>query len=234
MGNVFANDIFTVGLHYLQYYGYLFSFTHHLDIGYYKPATVTGGVFQDLNSNGVRGTAVDPGLGVRSFLDGNGNKYPDSSEPSLQAPLSGLVQYSDVSPQPAPYRFLPYGSGMRWQTTMSSTFTIVSGQPAPSLQIGLYRPGSISGLIWNDVNANGIWEDDETRLPAEALFNVRLYINGTPGWVQTVQTSDYYVFDVAPGSYIIEIELATTFNSYQVLSSPNQGGAMRLTAIFRR
>lgn len=29
MGNVFANDIFTVGLHYLQYYGYLFSFRGH-------------------------------------------------------------------------------------------------------------------------------------------------------------------------------------------------------------
>ncbi len=52
-------------------------------------------------------------------------------------------------------------------------FTVISGQTDLTWDAGMYQLGSIGDFVWNDLNANGIYDPGESGLPGVAvdLFN---------------------------------------------------------------
>ncbi len=93
------------------------------------------------------------------------------------------------------------------------TVTLQSGDDDRSVDYGVFEPGSISGRVWNDVDAEGI-QDDPNQEPSIAGGTVTLTdpdgnpvvdADGNPvGPVQTDANGIYVFTNLRPGTYIVE------------------------------
>ncbi|MFO0879046.1 MAG: SdrD B-like domain-containing protein [Gemmataceae bacterium] len=134
--------------------------------------SIRGVIWNDANRDGIRaatpsGTFTEPGLeGWSVFIDLNHNKLADVGEPTAITDASGGYLFTDLQVGDYDVReVLP--SGWEVTTTFSDnvTVTVYSGleSAAPdfaNFNLATAVPGSISGTIWYDMNANGIRDVD--------------------------------------------------------------------------
>jgi hypothetical protein len=121
--------------------------------------SVEGTVWQDLNGDGVRQTD-DTGLqGWTVFLDDNGNKALDAGEPSDMTDTSGAYALLDIPTGQYKVREVVQPG---WDTTLGQdagvTVDVLPGTSAV-VDFGNFSTagrGSISGTVFNDVNADGL------------------------------------------------------------------------------
>lgn len=145
--------------------------------------SISGTVWNDVNRNGIRdintltGAYSDPPLsGWRVFIDLNRNRLIDAGEPAATTNANG--QYSLLDLQVGDYEvqeILPAG----WEVTTtfddSYSVTVLSGTNAVAHDFANFNaaasaPGSVSGTIWNDLNANGLRENTEPTLAGWVIF----------------------------------------------------------------
>lgn len=179
-------------------------------------------VFHDENANGGRRTTEETLRGVPTELlyEYNGEWIPIAT---AQSDKEGCVTYWDLTPGtyrlavtlPDPYIVGPLGEKVTgWYNVIvpadsnhgiSAPFDVPRGG-STGLGIGAIETGSVEGIIWYDLNSNGLQDDGET---GYAGATVTLVCEAAG--VNRTSTSDengIYRFDkLAEGDYTITVTL---------------------------
>lgn len=188
---------------------------------------ITGTIWNDLNRDGVRttdlsGAFTDPGLsGWTVYLDRNRNKVMDAEDPTAITDANGIYVFSDL--QIGEYEVIeivPTG----WETAPTfgdnQTVFVYSGATSTAgdfanFNLSTRTPGTVSGILWNDANGNGI--QDTTPTPEAGLSDWLVYAdlnsNGAPDAAEPQATTgadgSYTLTGINPGSAVIRTSLKT-------------------------
>jgi len=184
--------------------------------------SIRGAVWNDVNRNGLRdvnaltGAFLDPGLANWTvFLDLNRNRINDLSEPSTLTDTNGGYAFTNL--QVGDYdvqEILP--SGWEASTTFSDsqTVTVFSGVESlahdfANFDVAASAPGSVSGVVWNDNNGNGLRDAGDSGLPGWTVF-VDTNADGAlgPGEPQATSAANgsYSISGVSSGSVSIFVQ----------------------------
>ncbi len=190
--------------------------------------SIRGSIWNDVNANGTRdvdsvsGLFTEPVLvGWTVFLDLNGNGAQDTTEPTSLTDAAGSYRFADL--QVGDYdviEVLPAG----WETapTFDDNYTVAvfggSESVAPDFAnhlISTTVPGSVSGVVWNDLNGNGVREVDATKGeftdPGLGGWTVYVDLNGNraldPSEPQTTSDASgvYTISNVTPGTISVVV-----------------------------
>ena len=163
--------------------------------------SISGTVWNDLNRDGTRnvdlsGTFTDPGLlNWQVFLDLNRNTLADPGEPTTLTDVDGMYAFTNL--QVGDYevqQILPSG----WEATttydVSQTVTVFSGTGSIARDFANFNlstaiPGSVSGVVWNDLNGNGV---------RDVVAGTETFTDpGLAGWVIFIDLNSNGVLDGA-------------------------------------
>ncbi|WP_458094335.1 SdrD B-like domain-containing protein [Roseomonas sp. WA12] len=150
--------------------------------GIYRPATISGSAFTDLDQNGIRGNAEGGFAGIAvQLIDASGeiaaatNTGADGAY-SFSGIAPGTYQVAFVSPFGG--RFSPKDRGSNQAvdsdvdptTGRTAPITVGTGQTVANISAGLYAPPrEIGGTAWLDSNANGVRDSGEQLLQGVAV-----------------------------------------------------------------
>lgn len=168
--------------------------------------TISGYKFNDLNGNGVNEPAEPRLANWQIYLDLNNNNQLDRGEPSTLTNAQG--NYSFVNLPEGTYLVREVQQqGWRQTTPNPTPITITNGTNATNIAFGnTVVVGSISGVKFNDLNANGILDPGEP-----PLANTQIYIDvnnnsrldpGEPATATDAQGA-YSFRNVPPGTYVL-------------------------------
>lgn len=145
--------------------------------------SISGTIWNDLNRNGARdfnsltGLFTEPGLaGWQVFVDLNRNGIADVGEPLSVTDANGDYSFLDL--QVGDYEVqevLPTGWEVSAAFSDSNTVTVYSGSNSVAPDFANFdasasAPGSVSGVVWNDLNSNGIREASDLGLSGWTVF----------------------------------------------------------------
>ncbi len=180
--------------------------------------SIRGSVWNDLNRDGVRNTTLsgsfsDPGLaGWTVYLDMNRSGAFDAGEPTTLTDATGGYVFPDL--QIGDYdviEVVPTG----WETAPTFgdnyTATVFSGAETrahdfANFNLSTLVLGSVSGIVWNDQNANGIQDTSPTPelgLGGRQVFadaNSNGLLDATDPQATTNADGTYTISGVAPGT----------------------------------
>ncbi|MEM7530713.1 MAG: SdrD B-like domain-containing protein [Chloroflexota bacterium] len=201
------------------------------DAGYYRPVSLGDFIWEDLDGDGIQDNG-EPGVsGATVTLYKTGVISPlllmVTGSDGLYG-FDGLIPgtYYIIVSNPAGTQFtakeqgndMAQDSDVNPFTGVSSPVTLNSGDSDDTLDAGLFTPAVIGDFIWNDLDADGVQENDE-----DGVENVTLNLldsNGNVVGSTTTDANGAYSFDVNPGVYQVEIDIPA---GYQ-LTFPDQGG----------
>ncbi|MBL9137959.1 MAG: hypothetical protein JNK85_18985, partial [Verrucomicrobiales bacterium] len=186
------------------------------DAGIYRPATVGDWVWNDANQNGVQdvgetgvdgvtvelyraldetlaGTATTAGGGLFSFVVLPGDYYLRFT----QLPSDFVFTTSTMSAASD-----PNDSDADPGTGRTDRTTLVAGENDLAWDAGIYALAKIGGRAWNDLNANGIRDADESGIDGISIELIRSVDQAV---MATASTADggQYQFTVQPGDYYV-------------------------------
>jgi len=167
------------------------------NFGFQQQGSISGNVFNDLNGNGVQ-DAAEPGLSGVTVLrkDSTGTTTLEST-----TTLAG-GSYSFTGVDPGTYIIeVTTPTGFTPSTVTTRSVTIASGE-SNSANFGFQQTGSISGIVFEDLNADGIQQPSEHGIGA---VGVTLTLTSSTGTVIASTTS------VGNGSYIFTSVIAGTY-----------------------
>lgn len=160
------------------------------NFGNFRPATVTGRKFEDLNADGSG--AADPGLADWGISYSGRTSGSTTTSPDGTYALSGLT--------PGTYTIAEENrSGWTQSTpggTGTYTVTVSSGQQLSGLDFGNWRAATITGRKFDDHGVDGSGEGDP------GLSNWQITSNGTVSATTTTDGS-YSIAGLKPGTYTI-------------------------------
>ncbi|MBX7105635.1 MAG: MBG domain-containing protein [Gemmataceae bacterium] len=208
---------------------------------------ITGTVYDDLDGNGTRNNGEDGVSGWRVYLDldNSGTWNTDAVgdiEPSALTNVDGDYTISKL--QPGTYRV---GDVVQagWTATAPAfrDVTVVNNKTSSKIDFLNFGPGTITGTVWNDENADGIRAKDpgtgEYTDLGLANWKVFLDINKNKiadvGEPATLTDADgkYTFSNVPPGDYeVTEVQpagwdISPTFDIHQTASVVSLGTATR-------
>jgi len=216
------------------------------DAGIFLGATVGDLVFEDLDGDGVQ-EAGEPGysnvlvtvtyLGADGMAGGGDDVASATTSGSDGAYSVGGLAAGNYIVSVA----VPAGAAITQQnqgddqldsdvddgTGQTAVFALATGETENSVDIGLYRPATLDGRLWDDEDGDGIRDDDEGDLPASAT--IELYDAGADGAVgggddalfATDTGASTYTFTlVPPGVYYLEFTAPAGY----ALTLRDQGG----------
>jgi hypothetical protein len=199
-----------------------------VDVGLFKPGSISGTVFDDHNNNGKLDSGEVGISGFTVFIDSNGNGSFDAGEPSTTSGPSGAFTFTNLGPAvigglPNPVTFngkypilevTPAG----WVQTTAAlpAITLTSGQALTGQVIGNIRTASIAGSVFTDTNGNASFDSGE---PPVGNITVKLTNGSTTVTTLTALDGTYSFPDLAPGTYTVTI----TVPPGQVQTTANPG-----------
>lgn len=162
------------------------------DVGMFLPVTLGNKVFDDLNGNAIQ-DAGEPGIHdvtVTLINTGSGEEVATQVTAADGSYLfTGLPpgEYAVQFEIPEAYVFTPpsnlntdiinsgpfvmpdYASDLNTETGVTPSHVLESGDIDMTYDAAIYRPVSISGITWHDVNANGILDEGEQGLEGSTV-----------------------------------------------------------------
>ena len=194
--------------------------------GYYTPATISGHLYADSNSNGTQdlGEPNLPGINVLITASNGSNRtvttdalgtYTASVPPG---PTTSNVDETD--PQ------FPAGA-IQTEGTDPTTVTAVANTTTSAGNNGYFTAAIITGRLYQDTNGNGTQDPGEP-----GLSGIDVVITNSMGQTRTVTTNGTgnYSASVTPGSTLVDID--QTDPQYPAGATQTQGtDPVTLTAI---
>ncbi|MEG3921390.1 DUF4347 domain-containing protein [Microcoleus sp. T3_A4] len=199
------------------------------DFGNFQLGKISGIKFNDLNKNGIQDGPEEPPLGGWTiYLDANNNGVQDpvAAETGANATVTdvtGNYQFTNLAAGTYTVREVPQTGWTQTvppvnaaTPTLSGAFTIAvtSGTDSQNNNFGNFRPNSISGLKFNDLNNNRVQDTGELGL-ANWQFFLDTNDNGTldTGEPNTLTdaTGNYQFLDLSAGTYKVREVLQPTW-----------------------
>lgn len=175
-----------------------------------SPGSISGTLYNDIDG---KGTDLGPPFilsGWRVYLDTNNNSQYDIGEPTAITDASGKYTIANVPPNQYILReVVPTG----WFGSAPSAggwrfVTVGSSQAVTGADLGSYRYGTLSGTVFNDLNADGVHQPSEPGLAGWELY-LDLNNNGVLDPGEPTATTDaigrYTFTDLQPGNYNLRI-----------------------------
>ncbi|NGZ84687.1 SdrD B-like domain-containing protein [Duganella aceris] len=212
----------------------------HLDAGIViEQATVGDRVWEDTNGNGVQdnGELGVDGVAV-SLKDASGNTVG-----TVTTHDGGMYSFTvdpgtytvSVAP-PAGYSFTGSGKGGNGATDSDvnasgvASVTLGAGEHNNNIDAGIYRPASLSQVVWFDTDRDGRLNNGETGAAGVKVILLDANGNPIPGAVATTDANGHYQFtNLAPGSYSVQFDKSSLPAGYDFTSAaqggPGSGGS---------
>jgi protocatechuate 3,4-dioxygenase beta subunit len=166
------------------------------DFGNYQYSTISGVKFHDLNSNGVR-DINEPGL-AGWLIEAIG-----PTTDSVITDENGVYQFLNLIPGTYVINEVQRPG---WQQTFPASekyfIAVTSGSNTPNIDFGNIQLGIITGTKFEDINGNGVREEDE---PGLAGWTIHL-VGPTTRDTVTDEKGNYSFSYLLPGSYVISEE----------------------------
>ncbi|HRH99471.1 MAG TPA: SdrD B-like domain-containing protein [Saprospiraceae bacterium] len=146
-----------------------------IDAAMYTLTTIGDFVWEDINANGLQDN-LEVGLSnIKLYLFSTSRKLLDST----LSQQNGKYEFKNIPPGNYFIRadFSNFGISPQNPSTNFSVdndfnsigetnyFTVNQGNPRLDIDLGLFRYSSFSGLVWFDLNKNGIQENTEKKIP---------------------------------------------------------------------
>ncbi|MFK7957536.1 MAG: beta strand repeat-containing protein [Lysobacterales bacterium] len=167
------------------------------------PGTVNGVIYEDTNGNGVQDPG-EPGIaGVEVVITdsaGGTQTVNTDASGSYSAPVPAGDTTLDITEATLPANFT------RTEGTDPTVVTVPTGGSASDVDGFQPDPGTVSGVIYEDTNGNGVQDPGEPGIPG-----VEVIITDSTGGTQTVTTDGTggYSANVPPGSTTLDINDST-------------------------
>lgn len=151
---------------------------------------LSGNVFYDKNRNGIKDSSDIPVSGITVLLND-----------SIKARTNSNGYYSFNFVSPGRYNVILEKSKLPAYFDEKKPFSVTIANFRKSTQdIPLIRMGSSSGYVFNDINQNGIKDEDEEGIPF-----IIIRVKGSDNYTYTDRNGYYTISNLAIGNYIIEI-----------------------------
>lgn len=197
--------------------------------------SIRGAVWNDLNRDGLRdvntltGAYLDPGLtNWTIYLDLNRNRLADPGEPTTLTDVNGNYAFVDL--QVGEYQVIEVlPTGWEASTTFSDNQSVVVYSGAESVapdfanyNVAVSTPGSVSGVVWNDLNANGVRDVGDLGLAGWTVFvdvNSDRLLNAGEPQATSATDGSYTLTGVLPGSVSIVVQPTAGWRATAPLTS---------------
>jgi hypothetical protein len=184
---------------------------------------VQGSVFEDINRNGIR-DQDESGLTswIVNIIDSN------VVQQTIQTDGSGNYLLSDV---PVGMHSISLSSQLHWIQSLpvaNYQITVDSGQTIDSIDFGVYAlsPGSISGIVYDDVDRNGVRDAGEP-----AMKGARINLTGQAIASAVTDDSGRYTFPgLWSGSYSLNVVIHTQWHQTSFVEPLYLGNEQNLTS----
>ncbi len=140
----------------------------NLDFGIFRPITISGVVFDDLNNNRARDIGEPSRAGAGVFVDLDGDLILDTNEPSITTGAGGDFSFDGIGPGTISVVLAGTTNPSQNRVIIST----VSGQNISGVTLGVAPVGSVSGTVYRDENGNGVFEAKE-----QGLAGIRVFID---------------------------------------------------------
>ncbi|MRW93681.1 hypothetical protein GJ699_27170 [Duganella sp. FT80W] len=212
----------------------------HLDAGIVvQQATVGDRVWEDKNGNGVQdsGEAGIDGATVQ-LKDSNGNVVQTvvSHDGGQYSFTVDPGTYTVSVAAPSGYTFTGSGKGGNGaldsdvDASGNASVTLVAGETNNNIDAGVYRPASLSQIVWFDADRDGRLDNGETGAAGVSVLLLDANGNPVPGAVATTDANGHYQFtNLPPGTYSVQFDKSTLPTGYDFTSAasgaPGNGGS---------
>lgn len=194
----------------------------NVNFGNVQVGTISGLKFNDVNANGILDPVESTLPNWQIFLDINNNGTPDSNEPLTSTNAQGNYFFVNLPPGNYPVREVQQPN-FRQTTPNPAPITIVSGTNATGINFGNnFFAGIISGLKFNDINANAQLDPLEPTLSNWQIYldlnNNNLLDSNEPNTLTNNQ-GNYAFVNIPPGNYTVREVPQVNFRQ----TTPNPG-----------
>lgn len=108
--------------------------------------------------------------------------------------------------------------------TGQAAASLAPGEHRTDIDAGIYRPASLSEVVWFDANRDGRLNDGEARAPGITVTLLDGDGKPVPGRVATTDANGHYQFtDLPPGTYSVQFDKSSLPDGYKFTSAA-QGG----------
>ena len=180
-------------------------------------ASITGNVFSDANSNGIKDGA-DAGIsGATVYIDANKNGSLDSGEVNTITDASGNYTFSTLAA--GTYRvaeILPSGNTLTAPVAGFYDVALAASQAVTGKDFADHKPvattGTLSGDVYVDANNNGLDDPGETY-----LSGIKVYIDANHNGL--FDAGETFATSTAAGTYTFTNLAAGTYRVREVVPS---------------
>jgi protocatechuate 3,4-dioxygenase beta subunit len=133
---------------------------------------LTGAAFNDANKNGVKDTGEAGLAGWTVYLDANNNGVKDAGESSTTTSATGAYAFNDLVPGAYTVRLVQQNEFSQTLPTLGSGYsvTLLAGQTFTG-DFGIVNQATVvSGVVWNDRNADGVQQSYEPALAGRTVY----------------------------------------------------------------
>jgi uncharacterized protein (DUF2141 family) len=171
--------------------------------------SISGITYNDANGDGKH-ESNEPGLnGWGCFIDANHNGVYDTGERRAFTDSNGDFTFPDLAPGTYTLVQLPPVGWHQTQTSLSRRVTVKSGQNITGINFGnrYVGTGTVSGIVFNDTDASGIFESDgylgivDGTVYAD-LYNLGRLVDGDPT-ATTDDLGDFTLTGITAGKELI-------------------------------
>jgi len=175
-----------------------------INFGNNQLGNITGLKFSDNNGNALLDAGEAPLPGWTIFIDANGNGRLEATEAAAVTGADGRYSFANV---PVGNYTLREVQQPGWtQTTPNPGPVGITGGTNAIVNFGNRQFGSISGIKFNDANANSLFDAAETPLQGWTIYidgNGNGVIDPTEPTTVTGANGSYTFTNVPPGNYVL-------------------------------
>lgn len=200
------------------------------DFGELLPSRIAGRVFADRNGNGFfdMGEPLLAGVTLQLHNAEGGLIATTQTDPSGQYRFTGLAPgvYTVSEVQPAGYFDGPDRIGTAGGTLLPpdaiTGIPLLSGTDATEYDFAELEPASLSGVVYEDDNHNGLRDPGEQGIAEVRVMLLDAVGSPTGIWAVTAADGSYRFADLAPGAYgLAEVQPAEYLDG---LDTPGTAG----------
>lgn len=185
------------------------------NFGNYRPGSITGYKWNDLNGDGIWQQPGEPSVKPGNLRIRVWNEVaPGQYSIACDAQVYDNGHWGDCGFMPGTYWVNEYNVPTDWVQTYPSSgaiqnqfgdwmygpITINSGE-SKTADFGNFLQGQVSGYKWNDINGNGVWDENESAINGWQICINLVDVSNEPNCIETAENGFYQFSNLNYGQY---------------------------------